>query len=89
MSTAATFTAQDLASHTGKVFDAVRRFGSANIRTSEGETFEVIRKAPAGPAAEVMLAKYQQHADRLRQMGLVQPTAAENERINQVIAGEI
>ena len=84
---AATFTVQDFAPDMAKIFEAARRFGSASVRTSNGETFEVTKMA-APPAAAEMLAKYEAHAKRLADLGLVQPSADDDERINKVIAGE-
>jgi len=85
----ATFTIQELAPDVAKVFEAARRFGSAMVRTSGGETFEVTKKQASKPTAEELLAKHEAHAKRLKELGLVQPTADENERINRIIAGEI
>lgn len=84
-----TFTEQDFAPGAAKVFDAVRQFGSAMIRTQKGDTFEITRKPAPKPTADEMLAKYEAHALRLEKMGLVQPTPEENERINKIIAGEL
>lgn len=84
----AIFTPQDLAAQAAKVFDAVRQFGRAEIRTQDGETFEMKIKPEADALAQV-LARMEAHRKRLRELGHVPPPAAANERINQIIAGEI
>lgn len=90
MSTAAaTFTVQDFAPDMAQVFETARRLGKASLRTVAGETFEVTIQPKPAPSTEAMLAKYEAHAEHLRQLGVVQPTPAENERINRIIAGEI
>lgn len=89
MSTAAAiFTPQDLAAQAAKVFDAVRQFGRAEIRTQEGETFEMKIKPETDAVARV-LARMEAHRKRLRELGHVPPPASAHERINQIIAGEV
>lgn len=89
---AAIFTQQDLAAQAAKVFDAVRQFGRAEIRTQEGETF-VMAKAgnepEQPPAREEVLARMKAHYQKLKELGHIPPAAADQERINQIIAGEI
>ncbi len=87
-SAAATFTPQDLAAQATKVFDAVRRFGSAEIRTQEGETFELMIKAEPHPTKPKGFPDFEARWKRLRELGHVPPPASENERINKIIAGE-
>ncbi len=72
-----------------QVFETARRLGKASLQTEAGDTFEVTIQPKSAPTTEDMLAKYQAHAEHLRQLGVVQPTQAENERINRIIAGEI
>ncbi|MFN0076376.1 MAG: hypothetical protein ACKVY0_07875 [Prosthecobacter sp.] len=90
---AATFTIQDFAPDVAKVFDAARRFGSASVRTSGGETFEVTKKPAAKPVvdevADDIVPDFPARWKRLREMGLIPPPAAENDGINRIIAGEI
>lgn len=88
---AATFTQQDLATQATKVFDAVRRFGSAEIRTQEGETFVMAQagQQPArSPAHEAAVARMNEHYQKLKKLGHVPLGVADQERINQIIAGE-
>jgi hypothetical protein len=85
----AVFTLRELNRRPGKVLEAVRKFGSAEIRTRSGDVFTVAVKpeAPekgsgAGPP------DFEAHWKRLRQLGLAPPPASENKRINRIIAGE-
>jgi hypothetical protein len=91
-SAAATFTPQDLAAQATKVFDAVRRFGSAEIRTQDGETF-VMAKATNAPATtsthEEVIARMKAHYQKLRDLGHFPAVAEDQEHINQIIAGEV
>ena len=85
----AVFTLRDLNRQPAKVLDAVRKFGSAEIRTRSGEVFTVAVKtaeSPRQPGAG--LPDFEAHWKRLRELGLVPPAASENERINRIIAGD-
>lgn len=86
---AATFTMTELNRQPAKVLAAVRKFGSAEIRTRTGEVFtfapkvETKRKQKKSPVPD-----FPAHWKRLRELGLVPPPASENDRINRIIAGE-
>lgn len=82
------FTQQDLAAQAAKVFDAVRQFGRAEIRTQDGETFEMKIKPEEKKASAKGFPDFDARWKRLRELGHVPPPASENERINQIIAGE-
>ena len=82
------FTSQDLAGQAAKVFDAVRRFGSADIRTQEGDVFEMKLKREMNEAVGMDFPDFDARWKRLRELGLVPPPPSENERINRIIAGE-
>jgi hypothetical protein len=86
---ATVFTVRDLNRQPAKVLDAVRKFGSAEIHARSGEVFTVAVK-DEGPAkgSAVELPDFEAHWKRLRELGLVPPPAAENDRINRIIAGE-
>ena len=83
------FTLRDLNRQPAKVLDAVRKFGSAEIRTRSGEVFTVAVKAEkSAKRSGTGLPDFEAHWKRLRELGLVPPPAAESERINRIIAGE-
>ena len=83
------FTLRDLNRQPAKVLAAVRKFGRAEIRTRSGEVFTVAVKAEKPPQGSgTGLPDFEAHWMRLRELGLVPPPAAENERINRIIAGE-
>ncbi|MFN0076082.1 MAG: hypothetical protein ACKVY0_06385 [Prosthecobacter sp.] len=87
-----TFTSQDLVSEASRVFDAVRRFGSAKICTLEGEIFVMAKPDDAvarETARATVLARMDGHAQKLKALGHVPPPPAELEHINRIIAGEI
>lgn len=83
------FTLRDLNRQPAKVLAEVRKFGSAEIRTRSGEVFTMAVKAEEPTkGAGAGLPDFEAHWKRLRELGLVPPPAAENERINRIIAGE-
>jgi hypothetical protein len=82
-----TFTPRDLNRQPAKVFAAVRKFGSVEIRTRSGEAFVFTLKKDNPPAAKA-LPDFKAHWARLKKLGLIPPPASENERINRIIAGE-
>ena len=87
--TTTVFTLRDLNRRPAKVLAEVRKFGSAEIRTRSGEVFTMTVKAEeATPGPGAGLPDFEAHWKRLRELGLVPPPAAENERINRIIAGE-
>ncbi len=85
--TVTTFTEQDFAPGAAKVFDAVRQFGSAMIRTQKGDTFVVQMQPNEG--SDDVVPDFPARWKRLREMGNVPPPASENDRINRIIAGEL
>ncbi len=88
-STATVFTVRDLNRQPAKVLDAVRKFGSAEIHARSGEVFTVaVKDEGLTKGAAVALPDFEAHWKRLRELGLVPPPAAENDRINRIIAGE-
>jgi hypothetical protein len=83
----AIFTPRDLNRQPAKVFAAVRKFGSVDIRTRAGETFVFTLKKKKLRNAKA-LPDFKAHWARLKKLGLIPPPASENERINRIIAGE-
>ena len=83
----AVFTLRDLNRQPARVLDAVRKFGSAEIRTRGGEVFTVAVKAEE-PKSDGGIPDFDAHWKRLRELGNVRPPASENDRINRIIAGE-
>ncbi len=86
MSTVTTFTLRDLNRQPAKILAAVRKFGSVEVRTRNGEIFTI------APKEERRKKSFSKHFQALwakqRALGLVPPTEDENERINRIIAGE-
>jgi hypothetical protein len=83
----AVFTVRDLNRQPGKVLDAVRKFGSVEIRTRNGETFTIAPKTDqvqSPPKFPDFAARWK----NLRELGLVPPPPSEDDRINRIIAGE-
>ena len=93
MNATATFTLRDLNRQPAKVLAAVRKFGSAEVRTRGGEVFTMAAKARKPLAKRKATGSdIRKHFEdlwaRQRALGHVPPPASENERINRVIAGE-
>jgi hypothetical protein len=86
----AVFTVRDLNRQPAKVLAAVRKFGSAEVRTRGGEAFTVSPKPQREKraAAADIQTRFSALWKRQRELGLVPPPASENERINRIIAGE-
>jgi hypothetical protein len=89
LSTNAVFTLRDLNRQPAKVLAAVRKYGSAEIRTRSGEVFTVSpQPKPASDQAASRFPDFPSRWRKLREVGLVPPTLAENERIDRIIAGD-
>lgn len=94
MSDAATFTLRDLNRQPAKILAAVRKYGSAELRTRTGETFTIAPTKTKKKAltqkqiGEEFFRRSEERARRFREMGYVPPPASEMERINRIIAGE-
>ena len=80
------FTEQDFAPGAAKLFDAVRQFGSAMIRTQKGDTFVVQMQAEE---PKDVVPDFEARWKRLRELGNVPPPPSENDRINRILAGEL
>lgn len=84
----AVFTLRDLNRQPAKVFDAVRKFGSVEIRTRRGERFTIVAKTEE-PEVVQEFPDFRARWSKLRELGLVPPSQSESERVNQIIAGEV
>jgi hypothetical protein len=85
----ATFTLRDLNRQPSKVLDAVRKFGSAEVRTRSGEVFTVAVKVDeANEQRSKTLPDFKARWKKLRESGNVPPSPDENERINRIVASE-
>lgn len=82
------FTLRDLNRRPAQVLAEVRKFGSVEIRTRSGEIFTVTVKAGSATKGADEIPDFESHWKRLRELGLVPPSAADNERINRILAGE-
>lgn len=81
------FTLRDLNRQPAKVLDAVRKFGSAEIRTRGGEVFTVAAKTDQTPPANEF-PDFGARWKRLRELGHVPPPRSEEAHINRIIAGD-
>jgi hypothetical protein len=81
------FTLRDLNRQPAKVLDAVRKFGSAEIRTRRGEIFMVVAKTDPTERGRAF-PDFQARWSKLRELGLVPPPPSESERIDRIVAGE-
>jgi hypothetical protein len=86
----AVFSSRDLNRQPAKVLDAVRKYGSAEIRTRSGEVFTVsAQPKPASGRVASRFPDFSARWKRLRELGHVPPTSAQNEHIDRIIAGEV
>ncbi len=83
----AVFTLRDLNRQPAKVLEAVRKFGSVEIRTRGGEVFTVAAKKNQKVRSREF-PDFPARWKELREAGLVPPTHSANVSINRVIAGE-
>lgn len=83
---AVSFTPRDLNRQPAKVWAAVRKFGSVEVRARGGDVFILTRKKEK--PKRVKLPDFEARWKRLRELGCVPPPASENERINRIIASE-
>jgi hypothetical protein len=85
----AIFTLRDLNRQPAKVLEAVRKFGSAEVRTRSGEIFTLsARPRQVDGRAAKQFPDFSARWVKLRELGHVPPTAAQNEHIDRIIAGE-
>lgn len=83
----AVFTLRDLNRQPAKVLEAVRKFGSVEIRTRSGEVFTVAPKADETLSTREF-PNFKARWKKLRELGHVPPPPSENDSINRVIAGD-
>ncbi len=96
MSAVVTFTLRDLNRQPAKILAAVRKYGSAEVKTRTGEVFTIAPKKTKKKAltqkqiGEEFVRRSEERARRFREMGYVPPRAGEwdEERFNRIIAGE-
>ncbi len=85
----AVFTLRDLNRQPAKVLDAVRKFGSAEVRTRSGEVFTVAVKSDEATVGHPKtFPDFEARWKKLREWGLVPPPQSENDRLNRIIASE-
>ena len=84
-----TFTARDLNRSPAKVFSAVRSYGKAKIRTRSGETFVIEPDSEAQNKEKPSdLPDFENRWNQLWEMGLGEVSQDEQEKYDQIIAGE-
>lgn len=92
MSIVATFTLRDLNRQPAKILDAVRKFGSAEIRTRAGEVFTMASKSSPKrrPKGFNVRGHFEAIAEKQRAAGYVPARRGDfdEERFNRIIAGE-
>lgn len=80
------FTARDLNRSPAAVFDAVRKYGSVDIRTRKGETFVV--RVKETPAVKKSIPDFDAHWTALRALGSEPAAESDLERVHEIVAGE-
>lgn len=96
MSTTATFTLRDLNRQPAKILAAVRKWGSAEVKTREGEVFTIKPKSQSRGrkngenSPTTFRAASEARLRRMQALGYVPPKPGEwdEERFNRIIAGE-
>lgn len=92
VSSPVSFTLRDLNRQPAKVLAAVRKYGSAEVRTRSGEIFTVAPKSVTAQnrrqTAKGISERLQNLWSKQRDSGFIPPPDSENERINRIIAGE-
>lgn len=78
------FTPRDLNRQPARVMAAARKYGQVEVRTRSGEIFTLSRKMKEKPG----WPDFEARGIRLRSLGLVPPSPADDATINRIIAGE-
>ena len=84
----AVFSLRDLNRQPAKVLEVVRKYGSVEIRTRSGEVFTVSPTLASSQVAS-LFPDFSARWKKLRELGHVPPTLAENEHTNRNISGEV
>lgn len=85
-----TYTARDLNRSPAKVLKTARTYGKARIRTRSGETFLIQpEKTNRGEKEGEVFPDFEKRWEELWAMGLGEASKEDEERFNQIIAGEI
>lgn len=89
ISATAVFTLRDLNRQPAKVLDAVRKFGSAEVRTRGGEVFVLaVKQVESDSQRTKKLPDFESRWKKLRESGHLPPSPSENDQVNRIIAGE-
>ncbi len=97
MNAATTFSMRDLSRETTKVFSAVRKFGTVQVKSRSGEVFTIAKETTPGRkkrqsegAAAEFFKRAEERLKLFGEMGYVSPKAGEwdEEQFNRIIAGE-
>lgn len=83
------FTARDLNRQPAAILKACDKFGSVRIQTRDGRAYS-LRAEPAAASDPGLsfLERMKRHHARMKAAGWVQPTPAQMELIDRIIAGE-
>ena len=82
------YTARDLNRNPARVFEAVHKFGSVNIRSRTGDTYVMSLEKKPLSIDLTPTPDFDKHWQKLQQLGCNSATQSDQERINQIIAGE-
>jgi len=82
------YTSRDLNRNPARVFEAVKTYGSVDIRTRAGDTYVIsLKKKPL--AKEVKSEPdFGSHWQKIQQLGNLTAKNSEQKRLDQIIAGE-
>ena len=91
MSERKAYTVRDMNRNTAKVLEACREYGSATIRSRNGDEYRItpVQKQDSPQPRSSFVERMRAHQKQLQEMGAAGPATEEGmERLNQIIAGE-
>ena len=85
------YTVRDMNRNTAQVLEACREYGSATIRSRNGDEYRIspVPKQEDAQPKSSFIQRMREHQDTLRAMGAAGPATEEGmERLNEILAGE-
>ncbi len=82
------YTSRDLNRNPARVFEAVRTYGSVDIRTRAGDTYVISLKKKTLAKEEKSEPDFDSHWQKIQQLGNLPAINAEQERLDQIISSE-